>query len=550
MNGIKIALGQINPLVGDVIGNAERIIEVSRQARDEKGADLVVFPELALTGYPPEDLLLRPELMVWVERGLALIRQQVHGIDVLVGFPEGDHGALYNMAAVIRDGEIKAKYRKQHLPNYAVFDEKRYFAPGSQPCVVDVAGVAVGITICEDIWMPGPAAKARDAGAEVIVTINASPFHTQKPENRVQTLAQRTEETGLPIIYLNTVGGQDELVFDGGSLAMGAGGELILRAPACEEALPLVAFDRSAGLSCPEPDAVTPQKDLAGMAYDALVLGVRDYARKNGFRGAVMGLSGGIDSALTLAVAVDALGAENVEAVMMPSRYTARISLEDAEAEARALGVDYRSIPVEPAFNAFLGMLESEFEGTEWGVTEENIQARSRGVVLMAISNKTGRILLSTGNKSEMAVGYATLYGDMAGGFAVLKDVPKMLVYKLAHYRNRNGEVIPQRVIDRPPSAELAEDQQDTDSLPAYPILDRILELYIEQDRSVEDIVAEGFEEDVVRQIIRMVNINEYKRRQAPPGVRITRRAFGRDRRYPITSGFGRQSWPPKTLSE
>ena len=550
MNGIKIALGQINPLVGDVIGNAERIIEVSRQARDEKGADLVVFPELALTGYPPEDLLLRPELMVWVERGLALIRQQVHGIDVLVGFPEGDHGALYNMAAVIRDGEIKAKYRKQHLPNYAVFDEKRYFAPGSQPCVVDVAGVAVGITICEDIWMPGPAAKARDAGAEVIVTINASPFHTQKPENRVQTLAQRTEETGLPIIYLNTVGGQDELVFDGGSLAMGAGGELILRAPACEEALPLVAFDRSAGLSCPEPDAVTPQKDLAGMAYDALVLGVRDYARKNGFRGAVMGLSGGIDSALTLAVAVDALGAENVEAVMMPSRYTAQMSLEDAEAEARALGVDYRSIPVEPAFNAFLGMLESEFEGTEWGVTEENIQARSRGVVLMAISNKTGRILLSTGNKSEMAVGYATLYGDMAGGFAVLKDVPKMLVYKLAHYRNRNGEVIPQRVIDRPPSAELAEDQQDTDSLPAYPILDRILELYIEQDRSVEDIVAEGFEEDVVRQIIRMVNINEYKRRQAPPGVRITRRAFGRDRRYPITSGFGRQSWPPKTLSE
>ena len=543
---IRIALGQMNPVVGDVIGNARRIIELSEKAR-EAGADLACFPELALTGYPPEDLLLRPELLVWVERGLALIRQKVRGIDLLLGLPEDDTSGLYNMAVVIREGEIIARYRKQHLPNYSVFDEKRYFAAGSEPCVVDIRGVAVGVLICEDVWMPGPAAQARDAGAELLVTINASPFRTEKTENRAQMLAERVEETGLPIVYLNMVGGQDELVFDGGSLAVDARARLVHRAPAFQEAMPLLDHDPAFGLSAADGHPPREVEDPVGAVYKALVLGVRDYARKNGFKGAVMGLSGGIDSALTLAIAVDALGAENVEAVMMPSRYTADISLEDAESEARALGVDYRVIAVEPAFKAFLDMLEEEFAGSDWGVTEENIQARSRGVVLMAISNKTGRILLSTGNKSEMAVGYATLYGDMAGGFAVLKDVPKMLVYELGRYRNQQGPAIPERVFERPPSAELAPDQQDTDSLPAYPILDRILELYIEHDRSVEDIAAEGFEEDVVRRIARLVNINEYKRRQAPPGVRITRRAFGRDRRYPITSGFGRQEWPPES---
>lgn len=544
-DSLRIALAQVNLTVGDILGNARKVVDYSLRARDELQAQVVVFPELTLTGYPPEDLLLREDLLVWVERGLALIRQQVKGIDVVLGLPEQGAQGLFNTAVVIRDGQVLARYHKQHLPNYSVFDEMRYFVPGpAEPCVYDCHGLRVGITICEDIWMPDPAAQAEAAGAQLILNLNASPFHSRKLGDREAVLADRATETGLPVVYVNLVGGQDELVFDGGSMVTDRNGEVCLRAAAFEECLACVNVADDGRVTANAGDVGTVGSRTERM-YQALVLGVRDYAHKNGFRGAVLGLSGGIDSALTLAIAVDALGAENVEAVMMPSPYTARMSIEDAAAEAEALGIEYREISIAPAFEAFRGMLAEAFAGLAEDVTEENLQARSRGVVLMAISNKKGRLLLTTGNKSEMAVGYATLYGDMAGGFAPLKDVPKLQVYELARYRNSLSSVIPQRVLERAPSAELAPNQTDQDSLPPYEVLDAILERYVERDCSVENIVAEGFDEVTVRRVVRMVNLNEYKRRQAPPGVRVTRRAFGRDRRYPITSGYVRQKWPP-----
>jgi NAD+ synthase (glutamine-hydrolysing) len=396
----------------------------------------------------------------------------------------------------------------------------------------------VGVTICEDIWYKDPAARAAEAGAKLLLNLNASPFHSGKAPEREDLLKKRALETGLPIAYVNLVGGQDELVFDGGSFVVSADGELTQRTAFFEESQLLVEFEQQEEKMVSCGAGIVPPQDEVEAIYHALVLGVRDYASKNGFQGAIIGLSGGIDSAVTLAVAVDALGADRVEVVMMPSRYTADMSNEDAVLEAEALGVEYRAIPIEPAFNAFLGMLEEEFAGRGMDVTEENIQARCRGIILMAISNKKGRILLTTGNKSEMSVGYATLYGDMAGGFAPLKDVPKLMVYRLAEYRNREREIIPRRVIERPPSAELAPDQQDSDSLPPYEILDEILLRYVEQDQSIEEIVRAGFDEEKVKWVIRQVDRNEYKRRQAPPGIKITRRAFGRDRRYPLTSGF------------
>ncbi len=536
---LNIAIAQINCLVGDIEGNARRVIETAGRAREKLQADTVVFPELTLTGYPPEDLLLRPGLHRRVRNALVQIGEEVSGIDVIVGYPLQEEGALYNTAGVLRDGVIIAQYRKQCLPNYSVFDEKRHFASGSDPCIVAVAGVNVGITICEDIWEPGPAAQATSAGAQLLLNLNASPFHARKWEERESVVRRRVEETGIPILYANLVGGQDELVFDGDSFVMNRGGEVVVRLTACEEALRPVHFERSE--ECVEvlPGYVDePLADDASV-YNAIVLGVRDYIEKNGFAGAVIGLSGGIDSALTLAIAVDAIGADRVEAIMMPSQYTASMSLEDAAAEAQALGCAYHEISIEKPFAAFREALAPLFAGLPSDVTEENIQARCRGVLLMAISNKRGRILLTTGNKSEMAVGYATLYGDMAGGFAPIKDVPKTLVYRLAQFRNRQSPVIPERVLIRPPSAELAPDQQDTDSLPPYDVLDPILEMFVEHDFSVAEIVAEGFDPELVRRVIGMVNRNEYKRRQAPPGVRITRRAFGRDRRYPLTSGFG-----------
>jgi NAD+ synthase (glutamine-hydrolysing) len=433
---------------------------------------------------------------------------------------------------------VVARCRKDHLPNYSVFDEKRYFVSGEGYCVAEIAGTPLGITICEDIWMPQAAALAADAGARVLVNLNASPFHAGKGDEREAEVANRVAETGCPVVYVNLVGGQDELVFDGESFVLDSTARTVVRAPAFEEGLFTVDFEEREGRIEPLAGLLTPRMPDLASIYHCLVLGVRDYIEKNGFKGAVIGLSGGVDSALTLAIAVDAIGAARIEAVMMPSRYTAGMSVEDAQAEANALGVEYRVIPIERPFNAFLNVLADAFAGTRPDATEENIQARCRGVILMALSNKQGRILLTTGNKSEMSVGYATLYGDMAGGFAPIKDVPKLLVYRLCDYRNSISPVIPRRVLERPPSAELAPDQKDEDSLPPYSVLDPILEGYIEKDLGLEELTRLGFDRDTVRRVAGMVDRNEYKRRQAPPGVRISRRAFGRDRRYPITSGF------------
>lgn len=538
---LRFVIAQINLLVGDIAGNAGKIVEAAIKARDDHKAQAIVFPELTLTGYPPEDLLLRNGLHRAVEKALSDILSQVRGIDLVLGYPRKTGEGIYNVAGVLRDGEIIREYYKFELPNYGVFDEKRYFIEGHETCVVDIGGVPVGLAICEDVWFPEPLARAREAGAKLIVNLNASPYSIHKDRERLEQLERRIDETGLPILYTNLVGGQDELVFDGHSMVLSTDGSLAFRAPAFEEGLYAVDFIvHDDGSAVPVKGEITPDYEEAESVYRALVLGVRDYINKNHFPGAIMGLSGGIDSALTLAITVDAIGADRVEAVMMPSRYTLDMSVEDARMQAETMGVEYHVLPIESAFKSFLGILKDELAGTEPDTTEENIQARCRGILLMAISNKKHKVVVTTGNKSEMSVGYATLYGDMAGGFGVLKDVPKLLVYRLANYRNNVSRIIPQRVIDRPPSAELAEDQQDTDSLPAYEVLDPILEMYIEQDKCADDIVAAGYDADTVTRVIRLVNLNEYKRRQAPPGVRISRRAFGRDRRYPITSGYDR----------
>jgi NAD+ synthase (glutamine-hydrolysing) len=527
-----VALAQINLKVGDIVGNARRVIDCADKLRGR--ADIVVFPELTLTGYPPEDLLLRPACDQRVRQAINAICKAANGITLVVGYPAIRGGIRYNMAGVLRDGVVDVEYRKIELPNYSVFDERRYFEPGANAVVFNQDGVRFGLSICEDIWFDLPVQRAAAAGAQVLLNLNASPFHSNKAAEREQLVGARAARFGVSVVYVNLVGGQDELVFDGGSFVVDAAGSVCHRDPLFTESLSLVDFDGTV----PVRTAVEPFPGEEEQIYRALVSGTRDYVTKNGFSSVVLGLSGGIDSALTLAIAVDALGADNVEAVSMPSRYTADISNIDACEQAETLGVAYLSIPIEPAFDAFLDMLSDTFAGTDTDITEENIQARCRGIVLMAISNKRHRMLLTTGNKSEMSVGYATLYGDMAGGFAPLKDVPKQLVYRLARWRNRDGEVIPRRVIERAPSAELRPDQKDSDSLPDYAVLDAIIERYVEQDMSVEDIVAAGFEAAVVERIARLVDVNEYKRRQAPPGVKITRRAYGRDRRYPIVNGF------------
>ncbi|MGB0360248.1 MAG: NAD+ synthase [Endozoicomonas sp.] len=532
---LNMVMAQLNLVVGDIDKNTSRVIEVAEQARDHQGADIVVFPELALCGYPPEDLLLRPSLIVRIEHALSRLHV-IKGVDLIFGVPfMGAHG-LENQAVVMRDGKILAHYGKQHLPNYQVFDEKRYFVKAHDTVIYSCKGVNIALLICEDLWSQGPISRAREAGADMVVSLNASPFHMNKHALRHQVVRERCLEAQLPVLYTNLVGGQDELVFDGGSFAMNGNGELMYRAPYFEEGLHQVSFDKDANAF--DENEVQPVPELCSRVYDALVTGVRDYVNKNGFKGIVLGLSGGIDSALTLAIATDALGKDRVEAVMMPYRYTSDMSLEDAAEEAKILGVEYKVLPIEPMFDAFMTTLNTEFSGYPRDTTEENLQSRCRGVMLMAISNKKGYLVLTTGNKSEMAVGYATLYGDMAGGFDVLKDVPKTLVFKLSEYRNTRGYVIPQRVIDRPPSAELAPDQVDEDSLPSYDDLDRILELYIEKDYSAATIIKEGFDRDEVYRILRLVDINEYKRRQAAIGTRITPRGFGRDRRYPITNAW------------
>ncbi len=539
-SSFRVVMAQLDFLVGDIQGNTGKIITAAVDARDRLRADLIVFPELTLTGYPPEDLLLRPGFIRQVDPALQRLCSEIHGIAVVAGCPLPTPAGLRNAAVVLAGGVIQARYFKQWLPNYSVFDEKRYFVPGDDPVVFEIAGVRVGVTICEDIWLPGPAAQAAEAGAQLLVNLNASPYHTGKGEQRLMALRRRVRECHIPIIYVNLLGGQDELVFDGGSMVVGADGALVQRAPFFVEGLYPVDFTVSATGVEPETGEVAVESGLEEGIYQALVLGVRDYVQKNGFPGAVLGLSGGIDSALTLAIAVDALGAERVEAVLMPSRYTAEMSNTDAEQEARALGVKYHIMPIEPAFQVFLEILQPVLAGLPVNSTEENIQARCRGVLLMAISNKTGKLVLTTGNKSETAVGYSTLYGDMAGGFAPIKDVLKTMVYRLAVWRNQQSPVIPQRVIDRPPSAELRPDQTDQDNLPPYDLLDTILHGYVEQDHSVDELVEAGFDRNIVERVAQLVILNEYKRRQAAPGVRITPRAFGRDRRYPITSGFRR----------
>ena len=538
---LKIALAQLDLLVGDVRGNAAKVIASARRARSELGADLVLYPELALSGYPPEDLLFHRGFRRQIEAGLRQLCAELPDARILLGFPEYAGGAIYNSAALIAAGEIAAIHRKAELPNYKVFDEKRYFRAGQQPTLAECRGFRTGLLVCEDIWEPQSAQLARAEGAQLLLVINASPYEIHKQREREETARARVREVGLPLAYVNLVGGQDELVFDGNSFAMDAQGQVVMRAPPFEEGTWVVEFTRDPrGRVVPLPGSVTPELTDEASVYRALVLGVRDYVDKHGFPGVVMGLSGGVDSALTLAVAVDALGSDRVQAVMMPSRYTSSMSLEDARQQAQLLGVKYSVLPIEEMFAATLATLKEEFAGLTADATEENIQSRCRMVLLMALSNKTGRMLLTTGNKSEMAVGYATLYGDMAGGFAPIKDCSKMLVYRLANYRNSLGRVIPPRVIEREPTAELRAGQKDSDSLPPYEILDPILEAFIEEDLSVDEIEARGFDRATVARVLDLVKRNEYKRRQAPPGVRVSRRAFGRDWRYPITSGYRR----------
>ncbi len=574
---LRVLLAQINTLVGDLEGNRRRIEGALERAR-KGGADLVVFPELTLTGYPPEDLLLRPGFVEANLQALEDLLPATRGLTALVGFVDRKDD-LYNAAALLHDGRVVTVYHKRYLPNYSVFDEDRYFQVGTVPGLVRLGETWIGISICEDIWYPGGPAEEQAllGGAEVLINLSASPYHRGKPRERERMLATRAADATAFVLFCNLVGGQDELVFDGGSLAFDPAGRLLARAPLFREAdlwvevEPRDAFRRRLhdprrrkerfyriqeglppegpqvplGAGGGDPKPPLPEGTSAAWptleeeeVYQALVLGTRDYVRKNGFETAVIGLSGGIDSSLTATIAVDALGSERVVGVRMPSRYSSRASLEDAEALARNLGIRLLTLSIEGPFQAYLDVLAEVFGDLPPDVTEENIQARIRGNYLMALSNKFGWLVLTTGNKSEMAVGYATLYGDMAGGFAVIKDLPKMWVYRLARWRNRVSPVIPERVLTKPPSAELRPDQKDEDSLPPYAVLDPILEAYVEEDRSFDEIVAMGFDPDTVARVIRMVDRSEYKRRQAPPGVRISPRAFGKDRRLPITNAF------------
>ena len=543
-----VVMAQLNFVVGATEDNTTLLLNSARKAIEDFDAQIVVFPELTLTSYPPEDLLLRPSLARRMDEAMERILTAKLPATLVFGYPETHEGSLYNSLAVVDQGKLIANYRKQCLPNYQVFDERRYFKAGHQPCIAEVNGLRLGFTICEDLWDEGPSSQLASESLDLLVNINASPFHRGKAMERRRLLARRAGAIGAPITYVNLVGGQDELVFDGGSLVVDRDGNALVQAPQFEAGLFPVVFEQSsAGRYEPASGLLAPDLDDLAQVYTALTTGVRDYVVKNGFKGVILGLSGGIDSALTLAIAVDALGPDAVNAVMMPFEYTSQLSRDAAAQQAAALGVAYQSISIKPIYEQFVQALAAEFEGMEDDVTEQNLQARCRGVLLMAISNKKGYLVLTTGNKSEIAVGYSTLYGDMAGGFDVLKDVSKTLVYALSRYRNARKdtencvqlEAIPQAVIDRPPSAELAPGQVDQDNLPPYDVLDRILELYIEEDASATAIIAEGFDEQVVRRVLRLVDVNEYKRRQSPTGVRLTRRGFGRDRRYPITN-----AWP------
>ena len=532
-NTLKVMLAQLDVLVGDVSGNVALLIAALDDAR-QSGADILLTPELALSGYLPEDLLLRDDFQEQVANGLKQLQQHTQKITLVVGHPHRRGKNLYNAASVLRDGVLVATYRKNSLPNHTVLGEQRYFSPGDTACVFEQNGWRVGVNICADVWHQNAPRMAAAAGADVLLVLNASPFHLEKQQERYTVVRERIAENQIPVLYCNMVGGQDELVFDGASFVMDNRGELTSQFPAFVTGLFSVVLDERA----PEPGPMTTLPGLEASAYQALVLGLRDYVHKNRFSSVLLGLSGGVDSALTLAVAVDALGAQHVRAVMMPSAYTSDISIADSRAMVKTLDVQYDELSITQAFDGFLQTLAPVFGDAPQDLTEENLQARVRGTLLMALSNKFGYLVVTTGNKSEMAVGYATLYGDMAGGFALLRDVSKTLVYRLCHYRNQISPVIPRRVLERAPSAELRPDQTDQDSLPDYAVLDEIMVRYVEHDQSVAAIIAAGFAKDIVKRVIAMIDRNEYKRRQAPPGVRITARGFGKDRRYPITQRF------------
>lgn len=538
---LRLALAQLNVCVGDVANNLQQVLAAIEQAKAQH-ADVIVFPELVLAGYPPEDLLFRPDFLTQMQAAIATVAAATQGISVIIGVPLRRDGVLRNLACVLRDGQVVGEYAKQCLPNYRVFDEKRYFTAGNTPLVLEIAGIRLGILICEDIWEAAPLQQAVAAGAQAVCVLNASPFSDGKQQQRAALLQRQAQAHHCPLAYVNLVGGQDELVFDGDSMLLNAHGQITFRAEAFAAGVWVQEWDISQHAFIPSP----LEGEGAGvrgieLIYRALTTGIRDYVRKNGFSKILLGLSGGIDSALVLALAVDALGAENVEAVMMPFHYTSSMSVEDAKQQAQWLGVHYRELPIATVYDSFMQLLAPQFGDRPVDVTEQNLQARIRGVLLMSLSNKLGSLLLSTSNKSESAVGYATLYGDMAGAFAPLKDVYKMRVYALAEYRNSLGQVIPQRVLERAPSAELAPGQVDQDSLPPYPELDAILHRFIEEDAALEAIVAEGFAEATVRRVVNLVLLSEYKRRQAAPGVRISGRGFGKDWRYPITSAWRKQ---------
>lgn len=533
---VKVAIAQINSTVGDLAGNRAKIAEFARRAAAQ-GANIVLTPEMSLSGYPPEDLLLRQSFYAKTAEQFETLTAELadlHGVHVVVGHPILHHGKRFNAASVVVNGKVLGSYRKHDLPNDTVFDEKRYFSSSDEPLVFDVNGVRFGINICEDTWSTHAPLRAKDAGAQVLLVPNGSPFHMKKQYLRYEVMRKNVSVLGLPMVYANLVGGQDELIFDGNSFALDAMGTVCAQLKHCEEDLQIVDFDGAQ----PMPGAMAPELSIEAQVYQALVLGVRDYIGKNGFPSVLIGLSGGVDSALTLAVAVDALGADKVRAVMMPSPYTAEISWLDSRDMVKRIGVRYDEIPIVDCFTAFRNTLAEQFKGLPEDTTEENIQARIRGTILMALSNKYGSIVLTTGNKSEMAVGYCTLYGDMAGGFAVIKDIAKTLVYRLCDYRNAISEVIPTRILTRAPSAELRPNQTDQDSLPPYDVLDAIMQMYMEENRSIAEIIAAGYRSEDVERVTRLIKITEYKRRQAPIGIRVTHRAFGRDWRYPITSRF------------
>jgi NAD+ synthase (glutamine-hydrolysing) len=548
---LRLALAQFDFPVGDVAGNARRIAAMIAEARDAYGARLVLFPELALSGYPPEDLLLRPSFLADCEAALAEVAKAATGIVAVVGWPEAAGAVVYNSASVLRDGRVADTYRKRELPNYAVFDERRYFAvdPDGGACVFEVDGVRVGVVVCEDLWFPEPLADCVNNGAELVLVPNASPFERDKHAQRDALLAQRSDETqlmgGTALAYLNVVGGQDALVFDGASVLADGDGVVHPAAAAFLDEWLVADFDPATRRFTAVQWTVDGDESRDALAWRAVVRGTRDYCAKNGFSKVWLGLSGGIDSALVLAIAVDALGAENVTAVRMPSRYTADLSNDLAAVQCASLGVRLLTVPIEQPFGGYLDALADQFEGLEADTTEENLQSRSRGAILMALSNKFGGLLLTTGNKSEYAVGYATIYGDMCGGYAPLKDIYKTEVFELARWRNtvggsapHGGEVIPSAVIERPPSAELRANQLDQDSLPPYDVLDGILRRYVDQEQSRDEIVAAGFDDAVVARVLKLVRTSEWKRHQAAPGPKVSRRAFGRERRYPITNGY------------